>query len=83
MNWNNIDFNREYETAQTFLDGYSFDILILELTCNYRAEEITPGLVRKHAIDEIQKKAEEAVSIVEHNAKGIAKAVADYHKETK
>ena len=81
MDWNNIDLNSNYERSQTFLDGYDFDTLILELTCNYKAEDITPVLVRKHAIEAIQAKAEEAVSIIEHNMKNIAKSVKDYHKQ--
>ena len=81
MDWNNIDLDSSYERSQTFLDGYSFEILILELTCNYRAEDITPALVRKHAIDAIQAKAEGATSIIEHNMKSIAKHVKDYHKQ--
>ena len=80
MDWNNIDLDSAYERSRTFLDGYDFDTLILELTCNYRAEDITPGLVRKHAIEQITLKAEEAVSIIEHNMLNIAKNVRIYHE---
>ena len=82
MNWNNIDLKSNYELSQTFLDGYSFDTLILELTCNYPAEQITPGLVRKHAIEQITLKAQEAVSIIEHNMKNISNEIKEYHKQS-
>jgi len=81
MDWNNIDLSSNYELSRDFLDGYSFDTLILELTCNYKAELITPELVRKHAKEFILAKADEAFSIIEHNAKNIAKEVITYHKQ--
>jgi len=81
MDWNNIDTSSNYELSRDFLDGYAFDTLILELTCNYKAELITPGLVRTHAIKAIQAKAEEAVSIIEHNMVNIANSVKEYHKQ--
>ena len=81
MDWNDIDLKSNYERSQTFLDGYDFETLILELTCNYPAKDVNPALVRKHAIEAIQAKAEEAVSIIEHNMRNIAKEVTDYHKQ--
>lgn len=36
MNWNNIDLTSGYERDQNILDGYSFDTLLLEVSCNVK-----------------------------------------------
>lgn len=36
MDWKNIDLASNYERNQTFLDGYSFETLLLEIDCNFR-----------------------------------------------
>ena len=82
MNWNNIDLASNYERSQNFLDGYDFETLILELTCNYKAELMCPGLVRQHAAEAIAAKARDAIDIIEKNSINISKEVINYHKET-
>ena len=81
MDWNNIDLNSNYELSRDFLDGYAFDTLILELTCNYKAEDITPALVRKHVAESITMKVEDAIGIINDNALNIANSVKEYHKQ--
>ena len=36
MNWNNVDLTDGYERSQNILDGYDFDTLLLEISCNIK-----------------------------------------------
>lgn len=73
MDWNNVDLSRGYERDQNFLDGYSFDMLLLEIHCNMKKENITEVNVRQHVEKVIRGKVEEAYSILDSNLANIIK----------
>lgn len=72
MNWNNVDLNSPYESSQLLLDPYSFDTLLLEVSCNLR--EITPETVREQALESINSKYKTALEILEANIQNITNA---------
>lgn len=71
MDWSNIDFSSPYETSQNILDGYSFDMLLLEVNCNLR--EINEATVRAQFEESLKSKIESAREVFEANLKGIVK----------
>ena len=76
MNWNNIDLNSTWETAQNMLDPYSTDTLLLEISCNLK--EITPETVRAQAMESIKSKYKTAIEILESNLQNITDAALKY-----
>jgi hypothetical protein len=76
MDWNNIDLNSPSESAANILDSYSFDTLLLEISCNLR--EITPATVRNQARESIKAKYQEALSILESNLINITNKAIEY-----
>ena len=77
MDWNNVDLKDGYQRSQTFLDGYSFDTLLLELQCNYPKEKLTKEVVMKHVTTIIENNVAEALSIVNSNLDNIIRISLD------
>ena len=75
MDWLNVDLNSEYESSQTFLDGYSFDQLLLEIECNMKEDEKTPANILRHAKLEMSIKVDTAIEIIRANMAGIINQV--------
>jgi len=48
MDWDNIDLNSNYEKDQPVLDPYTVNMLLLEIHCNMRTENITKENVMAH-----------------------------------
>lgn len=71
MNWNNVDLNSGYEREQNILDSLSFDILLLEISCNVK--NITPTSVRQQFEETLKSKIESAREVFENNLKNIVK----------
>ena len=71
MNWNNINLKSPYERSQNILDGYSFDILLLE--CEHNIRELTPQAIREHFNDELRNKVNCAREIFEASLPNIYK----------
>ena len=69
MDWNNIDLGNGYERDQSILDSYSFDTLLLEVSCNVRI--ISEQTVRKQFEDSLRSKIESARDVFEANIKNI------------
>lgn len=76
MDWNNVDLNSNYERDQDFLTGYSFDTLLLEISCNLR--DINEKTVRDHCYNELNNRIREAKEIFEANLKNIIKDAKKY-----
>lgn len=76
MNWKNVNLNSPYESSQDMLDGYDFDTLLLEVSCNLT--EITPETVRKQALESIKGKYQTALEILEDNLQNITNAALKY-----
>lgn len=71
MNWENVDLSDGYERDQNFLDPYSFDTLLLEISCNIPNDKISRESVLKQVHENIQNRVEEAYRIIENNLDNI------------
>ena len=71
MDWNNVDLNSGYERDQNILDGYSFNTLLLEITCNI--PEITREEVVKQFEYELNSKISCARDVFYSNLNNIVK----------
>ena len=69
MNWKNVNLKSPYERSRNLLEPYTFDTLLLEISCNLR--EITTETVRAQALESITAKYEEALSILNDNLNNI------------
>lgn len=76
MDWNNVDLNSDYERNKDFLTGYSFDTLLLEISCNLK--DINADTVRKHCFAELNNRIREAKEIFEANLNNILKEAIKY-----
>jgi hypothetical protein len=82
LDWKNIDLESNYEKEQTFLDGYSFETLLLEISTNFRIENITEKKVFDYIESEMNKKIECAKDVIRYNIKNIvAKAIEEKNIE--
>jgi hypothetical protein len=79
MNWENVDLKSPYESSQNILDGYSFDILLLEIACNLPviSRETVTAQFRKS----IHAKIESAKEIFENNLDNILKEALEYRNK--
>lgn len=71
MDWNNVDLNSPFERDQEILDGYSFNILLLEIHTNLR--EINEKTIRKHFENELRTRVKSAREVFEANLSNILK----------
>lgn len=71
MDWNNVDLTNDYERSRDFLTGYSFETLLLEVSCNLR--EINKETIRKQFETELNSRIREAREIFEANLNNIVK----------
>ena len=71
MNWNNVDLNNGYEREQNILDPLSFDILLLEVSCNVK--DINVNTVRDQFETSLQAKIQSAREIFIFNLSNITK----------
>ena len=78
MNWKNVDLTDGYEREQDFLDGYSFDTLLLEIQCNLKV--INRKTVEEQFLEVLQYKIDDAKEIFYNNIDNI---VAQAKKERK
>ena len=69
MNWKNVNLKSPYERNQNLLEPYTFDILLLEISCNLK--EINRDTVKAQAIESINAKYREALSILSDNLDNI------------
>lgn len=81
MDWNNIDLKSGYQRSQDFLDGYSFETLLLELQSNFKTEDLTEEKVLQHAFEQINNKVREAKEILRDNLKQIVQTEQHERKE--
>lgn len=78
MNWNNVNLNRPIESASDILDPYTFDQLLLEVSCNLK--EITPATVRAQALISLSSKYKTAIEILDANLKNITDHAIKYRE---
>lgn len=73
MNWQNVDLNSTSEREQNILDPLSFDILLLEISCNIKTENLNAVEIEKHFLNTLKSKVEEAKEIFKDNLQNIVK----------
>ena len=71
MNWKNVNLTDTYEREQNILDPYTFDILLLEISCNLR--EINEETIRQEFTKNLNSKIESAIEVFDNNLKNILK----------
>lgn len=69
MDWNNVDLNDGWERDLNILDPYSFNMLLLEISCNVR--EINAQTVRQQFETSLQSKISCAREVFEANLANI------------
>jgi len=78
MNWNNVNLKDAYERDQNILDGYSFDILLLEISTNIKNTEINEATIRAHFEKELKIKIQSAREVFRANLQNILKEALEY-----
>jgi hypothetical protein len=76
MNWNNIDLNRPSERQANILDGLTFDILLLEISCNLT--KINKETIRAQFELDLKIKIDSAREVFEANSDNILKDAIKY-----
>jgi len=76
MNWKNIDLKDNYERSQNMLDGYSFETLLLEISCNIK--DINKETIKKQFTEVLEIKIETAKEIFNDNLDNILKEALEY-----
>jgi len=79
MNWKNVNLNSPYERDSSILDNYTFDTLLLEISCNLR--DINKETIRKQFITELENKVNSAKEIFEYNLDNILKDALKYRNQ--
>lgn len=78
INWFDINLESDYERNLNFLEGYSFDTLLLEIHCNLRKDEINEKKIKRHLAKQLTLNLDEAREIVLANLDNIiSKALKD------
>ena len=71
MDYLNIDFNSDHERNSNILDGYDFETLFLEISCNLT--EINEETVKRQFHESLNYKIQSAKDIFNANLKNIVK----------
>ncbi|MFT6879124.1 MAG: hypothetical protein ACJARG_000048 [Arcticibacterium sp.] len=79
MDWKNVDLENGYERDQCILDPYSFDTLLLEVSCNVK--EINRETVRKQFEEILNSKIISAREVFENNLDNIVESAIKYMED--
>ena len=75
MNRQNVNLEDGYERDQNILDPYNFNVLLLEISCNIRDENLNAEEITKHFNEILNSKIESAKKVFNDNLKNIVKQV--------
>lgn len=78
MNWNNINLKDAYERDQNILDGYNFDMLLLEVSTNIKDTEINEKTISAHFEEQLKMKMRSAREVFKVNLENITKDAQEY-----
>ena len=78
MNWNNVNLKDAYERDQNIFDGYSFDILLLEISTNIKNTEIKEATITAHFEKELKIQIQSAREVFRANLQNILKEALEY-----
>ncbi len=73
MDYLNVNLNSNYETSQAILDSYSFDCLLLEVSCNLRDHQLTKEGIKKQFEESLNSKIQSAKDVFNANIDNIVK----------
>ena len=77
MNWENIDLN-SHEIYANIVDSYSFNTLLLEVTCN--CKEINKETIRKQFEESLNSNIQSAREVFESNLDNILNHALKYRQ---
>lgn len=69
MDWNDVDLTDGYERSQNILDGYDFDTLLLEISCNIR--DINKETIKQQFNESLNSKIQSAKDVFNANLDNI------------
>ena len=69
MDWKNVDLSSPYERDQNILNEYSFETLLLEISCNLR--DINTDTVKKQFEISLNSKVQSAREVFYNNIENI------------
>lgn len=72
-NWSKINLSDSYQRNSNLLENYTFDTLLLEVSCNIKDSEINKETVKKQALESINAKYLEALEILNDNLDNLTK----------
>ena len=78
MNWKNVDLISPYERNQNILNEYSFETLLLEISCNLR--DINTDTVKKQFEISLNSKIQSAREVFNNNLNNIVKKAIEERK---
>ena len=78
MDWKNVDLNSPYERNQNILNEYSFETLLLEISCNVR--DINTDTVKKQFEISLNSKVQSARDVFYNNLNNIVKKAIEERK---
>ena len=78
MNWNNVNLKDAYERDQNILDGYSFDILLLEISTNIKNTEINEATITAQFEQVLKSKIQCAREVFTANLQNILQDAKEY-----
>jgi len=76
MNWKNINLDSASERQAHILDGLTFDILLLEISCNVR--EINEETIKAQFEENLKNKIQSAREVFNDNLQNILKDAIKY-----
>lgn len=76
MNWKNIDLNSPSERQLNIIDPLTFDILLLEISCNL--PEINEATIRAQFEEDLKSRIQSAKEVFNDNLKNILKDALKY-----
>ena len=76
MNWKNIDLNSPSERQLNIIDPLTFDILLLEISCNL--PEINEATIRAQFEEDLKSRIQSAREVFNDNLKNILKDALKY-----
>lgn len=76
MNWKNIDLNSPSERQLNIIDPLTFDILLLEISCNL--PEINEATIKAQFEEDLKSRIQSAREVFNDNLKNILKDALEY-----
>lgn len=71
INWSKINLSDGYQRSLNLLENYTFDTLLLEVSCNIKDSEINKETVKAQALETINAKYQEALELLNDNLENL------------